>query len=381
MTTHFNEIRPYILVGPGDYIDEQLEVRGWTQEDFADIIGVSIQTVNKLIKNKSQITHDISVLLAKAFDQTPQYWLNLDSLYRIQSSDFLVKGKEVEIRKEIYTRMPINEMNKRGWLEKGETLEELKSSVLKFWKWTALDFSNLDKTIRPSFKKSEALSKNFNSFYAMCWFQMAKNVASTISAPIYCQDKLQVLYSEIASFSARENGITDFLSKLHLCGVKFFVLGHLKNTYIDGAAFMDNKNPVIVYTSRYKRLDNFWFTLAHEIAHILCHLKSSPEMWFVDMANNDINKQEIEANELAQKMLKHDEIKMFFTNKMEYIPSQQIKICADELNIHPCLVVGALAYLKKTYHNRLHEFGEDPLCKIPEKYLIDKQLLKTSEQK
>jgi HTH-type transcriptional regulator/antitoxin HigA len=372
MATNFSELRPHILLGPGDHIEEQLEVRGWTQEDFADIIGVSIQTVNKLIKNKTQITASIALALAEAFDQTPQYWLNLNTLYQLQLTDYSAKGKEIQLRKEIYQRMPINEMAKRGWIQKGKSIQDLVAAILQFWNWAQLDFTQLDTQMRPAFKKSEAFAKNFSPHFAMCWFQMAKNVAAQMATPTYDKAGLERLYPQIPYYSMRENGVTEFLEALQAVGVKFFMLGHLKGTHIDGAAFMSQQNPTIVYTGRYTRLDNFWFTLAHEIAHILLHVMDN-SFWFIDIESNETNQLEIEANQFAQKVLKHPEIIAFFAGKMDYLQTPQIRACAQTLEIHPCLVIGALTHTRKLHHSRLHEFNEDFLSKIPESFLPEKK--------
>jgi HTH-type transcriptional regulator/antitoxin HigA len=376
MATNFNELRPHILVGPGDYIEEQLEIREWTQQDFADIIGVSIQTVNKLIKNKQPLSTAIASALATAFDQKAEYWLNLDALYQLQFSNFSNQTTEIQTRKEIYNQIPVNEMARRGWISKGKSLEELKNSVFKFFKSDKIDFSFFNNGLELSFKKSEKLAEKFNSSAAICWFQMAKNTASNfVDLPTYDGQKLKELYQEIANYSARKNGIADFLIALKSCGVKFFVLGHLKNTYIDGAAFINNNNPVIVYTGRYKRLDNFWFTIAHEIAHIIYHLKSAND-WFIDSENNIISQHETEANSYAQQMLKHNEIKTFFLEISKYnISAEKIIACANLFSIHPALVVGALFHIKKIQPHWLHEFSEDIFADIPDIYQIDKQLV------
>jgi HTH-type transcriptional regulator/antitoxin HigA len=56
-------------------------------------------------------------------------------------------------------------------------------------------------------------------------------------------------------------------------GVIFLIIPNLEKTYTDGSACWVNKNPVIALTGRYKRNDNFWFTLAHEIGHDLLHAR------------------------------------------------------------------------------------------------------------
>jgi HTH-type transcriptional regulator / antitoxin HigA len=59
---------------------------------------------------------------------------------------------------------------------------------------------------------------------------------------------------------------TEFLAK-H--GVHLVCLEHLPRTYLDGAALqLPDSTPVVGLRLRYDRLDNFWFCLPHELAHI-----------------------------------------------------------------------------------------------------------------
>ena len=57
-------------------------------------------------------------------------------------------------------------------------------------------------------------------------------------------------------------------------GIPLVVEPHLPQTYLDGAAFLlPAGRPVIGLTLRYDRLDNFWFVLFHELAHVVKHLR------------------------------------------------------------------------------------------------------------
>ncbi len=91
---------------------------------------------------------------------------------------------------------------------------------------------------------------------------------------------------DINIYSTLDNGINQFLDKLNDIGVKFFILSHLQKTYLDGAAFISSNNPVIVYTGRYKRIDNFWFTVAHEITHVLNHLNDETQFVLDNLKDN-----------------------------------------------------------------------------------------------
>lgn len=83
--------------------------------------------------------------------------------------------------------------------------------------------------------------------------------------------KLESIATYLYDCATKENGVPELINDFHCCGVGFFILSHPRKTYLDGAVFICNKNPFVVYTSRYDRVDNFWFVIAHEIAHVLNH--------------------------------------------------------------------------------------------------------------
>ncbi|MCH7979072.1 MAG: HigA family addiction module antidote protein, partial [Acidobacteria bacterium] len=67
---------------PGEFVKEELEARGWTQEDLAEIIGKTPGMVNELIKGKRKVTPDIAEGLSAAFGTSAEYWTNLETAYQ-----------------------------------------------------------------------------------------------------------------------------------------------------------------------------------------------------------------------------------------------------------------------------------------------------------
>ena len=109
---------------------------------------------------------------------------------------------------------------------------------------------------------------------------------------------------DIAKLSARKDGLRRVQRKLADLGVALVVLRHLSGTYLDGAAMRrDDGVYVIALTLRYDRLDNFWFTLLHELAHVACHLDDDTSMIFDDLEIGSSDKIEAEADEFAQEAL------------------------------------------------------------------------------
>lgn len=74
---------PAEVFPPGEFIREELEERGWTQEDFAAILGRPLRLVNEIIMAKRGITLETASELGAAFGTSPQFWMNLESMYRL----------------------------------------------------------------------------------------------------------------------------------------------------------------------------------------------------------------------------------------------------------------------------------------------------------
>jgi HTH-type transcriptional regulator/antitoxin HigA len=352
------QLRAAKKFGPGYFIQEQMDLRHWIQEDLADVLGVSEKHLNKILKNNQPITLEIARLLGEVFNTSAQYWINIDAGYRLWlEQERSEKEIAADFKGTIYERMPVNDMIKKGWLNPFEDLNDLKKQVLEFWGWKKLDFSVLDKQLPCLTRKSEAFNQ-FNASYALTWYHKACNVAADIKVSKYNPEKLITLYEDLHSYTIKADGINLFIQELNKAGVIFFVLPHLLKTYLDGAAFHSGENPVIVYTGRYHRIDNFWFTVAHEIAHILRHLNDKTPFILDDLKNGVIDKLEKEANELASKHLNHNEISSFLEPYTGYLTTSKVEECAEKYEIHPSIIVGKLAhdgkisYMNQPLYNR-----------------------------
>jgi HTH-type transcriptional regulator / antitoxin HigA len=78
---------PAEIFAPSEFIRDELEARGWTQEDLAQIMGCPLPLVNELVAGKRRITPHTARGLAKAFgDEDVLYWMNLDSAYRLSQT-------------------------------------------------------------------------------------------------------------------------------------------------------------------------------------------------------------------------------------------------------------------------------------------------------
>lgn len=134
---------------------------------------------------------------------------------------------------------------------------------------------------------------------------------------------------------------------LQKIGIKLVIEPHLPKTSLDGAALLaDRNNPIIGLTLRYDRLDYFWFTLMHELAHISLHYENNFDLFYdelEDVKNIESTKEEKDADRLAGEALIPNE-------KWEISPAKLVPSAlaanslAKELGIHPAIVAGKIRY-------------------------------------
>ena len=152
-------------------------------------------------------------------------------------------------------------------------------------------------------------------------------------------------------------------------GIHFSIQPHLPKTYLDGACFhsLEGK-PVIALTLRYDRLDNFWFSLMHELAHAFLHLDNTPIAFFDDIENgisDASEKEENEANQLCMDVLIPGE--EWKENKERFIKDlnpKEIKNFASELGISTAIVCGRIRWEAGNYSILTDLLGHGKLRKL-----------------
>lgn len=76
--------RPHLTIEPDEFIKEELEARNWQPEDLAEISRISLGMINELLHGKQTIAFEVAEALSRVFGQSPQYWVNLDTNYRLR---------------------------------------------------------------------------------------------------------------------------------------------------------------------------------------------------------------------------------------------------------------------------------------------------------
>ncbi|UGQ46239.1 HigA family addiction module antitoxin [Massilia endophytica] len=322
---------------PGEFLREELEARGWTQAEFAEIIGKDARLVSEVIGGKRTVTPETAIALGQALETGPELWMNLESQYQL--SKVRSYGEESIAKKaKLHGLFPVREMVKRGWIESTKNIELLESQVLSFF-----GISSIDE--QPEFLHA-AKKKSYDdtSILQLAWLSRAKQLAKAAPAQKYSESKLKGAIEELRELVEYVDGARSVASILNRYGIRFIVVESLPGCKIDGACFWIDKSPVIAMSLRFDRVDNFWHTLFHELDHVLHKEGMSHPILDVDIQSNDEKPaNEIRANDAAaETLVPSKEFEGFIARVSPMFSDESINGFALRMRVHPGIVVGQL---------------------------------------
>jgi HTH-type transcriptional regulator/antitoxin HigA len=336
------QLKPARVPPPGTILSEEIEARGWTQKDLAEIIDRPAQAINEIVKGTKQITPETAIELSAAFGTSAQFWTNLEANYRLHLAQKETAEQEISRKSKLYSITPVSEIIRRGWIQASDSIEELEKNVCQFLGITS---PNETPKLAANLRCNPDQESEVNARIA--WAKRVENISKMQKVSKFDHDKLQSAIPTLLSYAEREEDISKVPDLLLSLGIHFVIVPHLNKTHLDGAAFYVDDHPVIALTLRHDRIDWFWFTLMHELAHII--LKH--EGFYLDnLDEGDINPQEQEANQKARDwILEPTAFNIFFQKTKPYFSKSAIAQFAASQNRHVGIVLGRIHHETKDY--------------------------------
>jgi len=332
---------------PGEFIRDELEARGWTQEDLAEITGLPSPVISNIINTKRAISPDIASSIGAAFGTTAQFWMNLETAYQL----FTESRADVSISRKarLFAIAPIKEMTNRGWIKETKDLNILEERVLKFLERSSIDEES---TLVYAAKKSSVIANPSQ----VAWVCRAKKIAKGIHAARFSKKSLADILAKLRQLRKNSEDVRLVPKVLAEGGIRLVLIEGLSKGRIDGATFwLDEFSPVIVLSMRYDRIDHFWFVLLHELGHVanLDALGGKPILDVDLVGNNAIpfeDKTDIEkrADLFAEDFLvEKNEMEHFIARFRPLYSKQRIKNFSARIGVHPAIVLGQLQHRKE----------------------------------
>ncbi len=347
---------PAVIVSPGEILRAELEAREMTQKDLAMIMGRPEQMISEIINAKKQITPDTAIDLEQALGISAQFWLNLESAYQLHLAQHHARDEAIARRARLFSLLPLKKMARRGWLDLSGPADEIEHVVERF-----LGLSPLDQEPALATRFRYSTIREPHMLALLAWVRRVEQLAGQPVAGSFSKDGLQGGIADLLRCAARAEDVARVPAMLDALGVQMVVLPHLGHTYLDGAACLVAGHPVLAMTLRHDRVDSFWFTLLHEIAHLL--EDDAPSYLDVLPSPGDGNgatgseawsAEEASANRRATDWLTPPQAWADFVEETEpYFSLERIEAFAQSLGRHPGIILGRLMHDQKVKFSHL----------------------------
>jgi HTH-type transcriptional regulator/antitoxin HigA len=279
--------------------------------------------------------------------------MNLESAYRLS----LVKRKDEEVgkRAKLYSLAPVKDMIKRQWIRKPAGVSELEQELKGFF-----GAQSLDTTPQLPMAAKKSATYQATTPEQLAWAFRVWHLAKAVRAAPFTPAVFEGMMRKLSRLIGHEADVRRVPALLAEGGVRLVLVEHLPRSYMDGVAtWIDEKSPVVGISTRYDRIDNFWFTLCHELAHIRRGDSSVDERLVGEGAIPTEEKPESEQQadrEAADFLVSEKEMADFILRIRPLYYREKIVQFANRIHVHPGIIVGQLQRRKELTYAQLREF-------------------------
>lgn len=330
---------------PGYYVEEIIEEMEITQAEFAVRMDTTAKTLSQLISGKISLSNDLAKKLSVMMGSSVEFWLNLQKSFDEKIIE-LKKEQEFDEQAEIVSLIDYSFFKKIGNLPSATRVRDKVANLCAY-----LNIASLRVLVQDDFlvnyRTGITSVEEKNLINAKAWLQAALNISKTLETKPFNAETLKSYLSEIRSMTLQQPEV--FIPRLEEifaeCGVAFVMLPYLKNSGINGAVkWVSADRVVLAMNNRRLSADTFWFSLFHEIKHVL---QQKIKTVFINSTEDEIRsineKLESEADEFAQNYLIPKKEYIEFIDMMNLGRSAIINF-AKTIGIHPGVVVGRMQH-------------------------------------
>lgn len=242
-----------------------------------------------------------------------------------------------------WTRFPLKEMAKRGWLQGRDLPSAAKSYFLQ---------AAGPQFVSALHRKKVRSGGAPNEFALLAWqariLELARVEATSRRLAEFVLNDSWL--AELVSLTKAHDGPRKARDLLFRHGIALVFERHLTNTYLDGAAMIAPEGyPVVALTLRYDRLDNFWFVLLHELGHVFLHLFASLRLDFFDEEDGaEAEGVEREADVFALERLIPEAVWKQCLSRFA-LTEEAVRLDAERLGIEPSIIAGRIRKERNNY--------------------------------
>ena len=352
---NYFEFNDKIAFHPGYYIQEIVEDSGLTQEDFAKRLDTTPKNLSILIRGEQSLSKDIAMKLSRMLGTSISYWLNLQKSYDTLIAEF-ESMEELKKEKDILKKIDYKYFRDNyGLPDLPKKIDKQVEKLREFLNVSTLRVFEKD-SLCVSFRSEEELSVD-NTIKANMMMQIAVNKALSVDAPRFNMQRFSDAAMYALTMTKEHETFYPLIKKEFMkAGVIFEILPNMSGSKINGATKKVGNNIVLMVNDRRLYSDTFWFTLFHEIGHII---HKDYGITFDNQSRNKESEADIYAEDTLIPRDKYDE----FVKTKRY-GANDIRRFANDIDRDPGIVLGRLQ------HDKLVGYTDPQLNAIKHKYKV-----------
>jgi HTH-type transcriptional regulator/antitoxin HigA len=293
---------------PGALIQRELDARGFSQADVAARSNISAKHVNQLLRGHVPLSPDVALALERVLGVPAELWLRMDISWQAakarknahESLSSLLQWKK---------KFPASELTRNEVINPNSQPSEQVDELLRFFQVADINaFDRVWLAPQANYKRSQKFT--VDPYATALWRRLAERQAQEQldDAGTYDHAVLRAVAAKLPPLTREpaRTGLHCARQQLRSAGVLLAFVPEILGTRLCGATWwLSASHPVIALSGRHKFADVYWFTLLHEIAHVLLHPKRITYLDFDGkiVVDEDADRQEGAANTFAENIL------------------------------------------------------------------------------
>ena len=350
----FNQAVPFEATHVGEVIKDELSARDMKQSELSGLTGIQRPILNDVIKGKRSLTPEMALLLEKALNISATFLMQVQTQYELDSAKLservVLQTKMVDVWNVLKEQINILFFKKVGIIN-GNVIDDVRR-IFDVFSVDCLD----------SFLELKAKEKELSYYYRKS-DKVTTNPIDIFSWKYYCYYLSQHDNSSLGNFD--KNGVSELTkglnevfkenketvkktaTLLNKFGIRFLHVTKIGQVPVDGMSFWIGDNPTIVVTERIPFIDNFAFTILHEIGHVYNHLEKDGQA-MINIPADKKTSEETEADDFAlNAVIPASDWKKFLARTRDVVPykiAPYIKAEAEKYGVNPQILFGRYKY-------------------------------------
>lgn len=272
METRNENPTPWIATHPGTILKLELEERGISQKEFAEMLDMQKSHLNEIIKGKRAMTISVADKIEEALGISSVSLMNLQTQYEYdlrQIENRSIEEQEAINKLKLFDEIfDVKTLLKRLGCMCKTAVEKLRCLVTGIQQ---PEPAELKLEASGMFKKSSKTGQDPRML--MTWKLLAEATARKIKpSHVFQAERKDELLEELTKAFHTNHDTINAISRIFSdYGIAFCIVKKVEKASIDGYSFIENGIPYIIVTERYDRIDNLAFSILHEVGHVFLH--------------------------------------------------------------------------------------------------------------